>query len=61
MHRECLFSEQTEPENKFKTPVKNSSEKVMLYKWTSTCEGCYQRGHKPVNCTAPKQNKKIVE
>ena len=61
LHKEYLFSEQTEPENEFKTPVGNSSEKVMLYKWTGTCERCYQRGHKPVNCTAPKRNKKFVE
>ena len=59
LHREYLFIEQTEPENKFKSPVGNSSEKVMLYKWTVTCERC--EGRKPVNCTAPEQYKKFVE
>ena len=42
-------------------PMEKESEKVILYKWTGTCERCYQRGHKPVNCTASKRNKKFVE
>ena len=56
-----MFSEQKEPEIKFKKPMENKSDKVILYKWTGTCERCYQRGHKPVNCTAPKRNKKFIE
>ena len=35
--------------------------KIYTNKWTVTCELCYERGHKPVNCTAPKQNKKFIE
>ena len=50
-----------EPENKFKKPVENDSEKIKLYKWTDTCEGCYQRGHKPVKYHGSKRNKKFVE
>ena len=61
LYRDYLFSEQTEPVNELKKPIENDFEKVMLYKWTGTCERCYQRGHKPVNCTAPKRNKKFVE
>ena len=61
LYKDYLFSEQTEPENEFRKPVENGSEKIMLYKWTGTCERCYQRGHKPVNCTAPKRNEKFVE
>ena len=44
LYKDYLFSEQTEPENEFRKPVENGSEKVMLYKWTGTCERCYQRG-----------------
>ena len=61
LHKKYLFSEQTEAVNVLKKPIENDFEKVMLYKWTGTCERCYQRGHKPVNCTAPKRNKKFVE
>ena len=41
--------------------IESDFEKVILYKWTSTYELCFQRGYKPVNCTAPKQNKKFIE
>ena len=61
LNRDYLFSEQTESENESKKPIENNFEKIMLYKWTGTCERCYQRGHKPVNCTAPKRNKKFIE
>ena len=61
LYKDYLFSEQREPENKFKKPVENDSEKIKLYKWTGTCERCYQRGHKPVNFHGPKRNNKFVE
>ena len=46
LYKDYLFSEQREPENDLKIPVENNSKKVILYKWTGTCERCYQRGHK---------------
>ena len=61
LYKDYLFSEQREPENDLKITVENDSEKIILYKWTDTCERCYQRGHKPVNCHGPKRNKKFVE
>ena len=57
LYKEYLFSEQEEPKIEFEKPLENESEKVILYKWTGTCEICYQKGHKPVNCTAPKRTK----
>ena len=61
LYKDYLFTERKEPEIKFEKSMENESEKVMLYKWTGTCERCYQRGHKPMNCTAPKRNKKFIE
>ena len=61
LYENYLFSEQKEPEIEFEKPLEIESEKVILYTWTSTCERCYQRGHNPVNCTAPKRNKKFIE
>ena len=31
--------------------------KVKLYKWTHSCEKCYQHGHIAKNCYGPKRNK----
>ena len=60
LYKDYLFSEKTEPENEFKKPVENGPEKIMLHKWTGTCERCYQIGHKPVTCTAPKRIKTVI-
>ena len=60
LYRDYLFSEQTEPENESKKPIKNDFEKTIPYKWTGKSERYYQRGHKQVNCTAPKRNKKFI-
>ena len=32
LYKDYLFNEQTEPENEFRKPVENGSEKVLLYK-----------------------------
>ena len=55
------FVGKKKPEIEFEKSLENESEKVILYKWTGICERCYQRGHKPMNYTAAKPNKKFVE
>ena len=53
-------NKQKEPKIESEKPLEIESKKFILYKWTGTWERCYQRGHKPMNCTAPKRNKKFV-
>ena len=40
---ETIYSMKEEPENEFENLLEYDSEKVVLCKWTGTCERCYQR------------------
>ena len=60
MYKDYLFSNEKKPNDRFKM-LENDSGKKLLYKWTDTCECCYQRGHKAMSCTTSKQNKKFIQ
>ncbi|XP_051155709.1 uncharacterized protein LOC127290372 [Leptopilina boulardi] len=34
--------------------------KLKLYKWTKSCESCYERGHIKSNCNRPIRNKRLI-
>ena len=43
-----------------KVPDKNNHERIVLYKWTNSCEKCYSRYHVAEFCNGPKDRKSVV-
>ena len=43
-----------------KIPYDNNHERIVLYKWTNSCEKCYSRYHVTEFCNGPKRNKNYV-
>ena len=41
-------------------PDDNNHERVVLYKWTNSCERCYSRYRVAEFCNGPKRNKNYV-